>query len=347
MKTENITPFIDSTSLVCDTVALRAVLREKGYLLIRGILDHKSVDHTRRAIEAVVERSGWLLPGTSASERRPDMRHACVEPQPEFRRVYDKVFALEAFHTLSHCPSLTALIGGLLDTPEPLVHPRKIGRLIFPAPSEGMGFSTPAHQDYWAIQGAPDTLTVWMPLHDCSFEQGSLMIAEGTHRDGMFPYRLALGAGAVEVSDPLDGRWRGGDLHAGDILIFYTMTVHKAAPNRTNRMRFSIDSRYQRPLDPITEPCLNLDGMGYDWRDVYAEWESRELQYYWKKWSLRVKPYSTKYYARRDELAFEEGRNGNPIAISSLQRISQYHPNPSVRDEAGRILKSLESINYE
>lgn len=334
-------PLFDATSLVSDPKALRSTLRQRGYLFIRNVLPRAILNATLDAILNEVKAGSWLKPGTDVRERRADLSAACVEPEAAFRAVYDKVFALESFHRLPHSETLIQLMQSVLGQRDILIHPRKIGRLIFPVHHSEFNFSTPAHQDYWALQGSPDTLTVWIPLHDCPVEHGSLMVAEGTHREGIFSYRLALGAGAAEVEDSLNGHWRGGDFEAGDVLIFFTLLVHKAAPNLTDRLRVSMDCRFQRPQEPVSIGCIQLVGESYEWPEIYQGWKHDDLKYYWKALDLRTVPYDPKYFARRDQLAFSEGEKGNPAAISALQRLVKTHADPTARVRAATLLESF------
>ncbi len=66
---------------------------------------------------------------------------------------------------------------------------------------------------------------------------------------------------------PNGGEWVGGEINAGDLLIFHSLTVHEAAPNRSNQLRISIDCRFQsfdNPVNPGTlsslEPAIALGG---------------------------------------------------------------------------------------
>ncbi|MEN2977493.1 phytanoyl-CoA dioxygenase family protein (plasmid) [Tistrella bauzanensis] len=331
-------PFVDSTPLIGDPAALRTRLRTSGYLFLRGVVPRPALDAAARDMTAEAARDGWFIDGTPPAARITNPAAACAEPEPAFRAVYDRVFMRQSFHSVAHEPAMTGLMTGLLDTPDLLVHPRTIGRMIFPARPGHDDFTTPAHQDYWALQGTPDTLTAWIPLHDCPYEHGSLMVAEGTHREGIFPYRLCLGAGGVEVENPLTGRWRGGDFAAGDVLIFYTLTVHRASPNLTNRLRLSIDCRFQPAAEEVNQECLRLSGTPYDWDQIYTGWSRDDLRYYWRRFDLKTVAYDPKYYARRDELAFIEGRKGNRAAISALQRVEKADPDPERRAAATALL---------
>ncbi|MBD9653129.1 phytanoyl-CoA dioxygenase family protein [Ensifer sp. ENS09] len=335
--------FFDSTDLIGSPAALRQQLRMDGYLFLRNVIPKDELENVFQDVRTEIAKANWLQNAEISSDLTANTSLACVEPEPEFRKVYDRVYFLERFHSLPHCHSLKAVISDALGISDLLPHPRPIGRLIFPVNPEGDNFSTPAHQDYWALQGSPDTVTVWMPLHDCPMENGSLMVAKGTHRDGLYDYKLALGAGGVEVRDPLTDSWRCGNFAAGDVLIFYTLTVHKALPNLTNRMRLSVDCRYQSARDPICELAFNLKGEGYDWEDLYSNWESESLRHYWLPLQVPQVPYSPKYYARRDELALDEGAIGNKAAVSTLQRLVRFGRDDSVRKRAAAILATFDS----
>lgn len=43
---------------------------------------------------------------------------------------------------------------------------------------------TPWHQDYfyWPID-SPKTITMWLPLHDCPRNRGTMQFASGSHAD--------------------------------------------------------------------------------------------------------------------------------------------------------------------
>ena len=107
----------------------------------------------------------------------------------------------------------------------------------------------------WSIIVSIAVLLLWLPLGDCPAEMGGLAIARGSHRDGVRDFTVSNGAGAMEVIDPLEGSWVAGPLEAGDVLIFHSLTVHKGLPNRTDRLRISLDNRYQRASEPICERC--------------------------------------------------------------------------------------------
>ena len=134
-----------------------------------------------------------------------------------------------------------------------LVHPRKIGRVGFP---QNEGQQTPAHQDFFHVRGAVETYTAWVPLGDCPTGLGCLAVAEGTHKLGFREHEPSAGPGGYRV-EAGDAAWRSQDFAAGDAVIFHSLTMHQALPNRTtDEVRVSLDNRYQRAGDDIDPGAL-------------------------------------------------------------------------------------------
>ena len=142
-------------------------------------------------------------------------------------------------------------------------------RNIFPEREE---YTTKAHQDFPNVQGTTEVYTAWMPLIDCPMDVGPLQVARRLAHAGVLDFGIAGGAGGIEITDPLEGRWVSGDFAAGDVLLFHSMTVHKGVPNRSDRLRMSMDVRYQLVSDPFNIDNANPDGQPLSWDEVYADW---------------------------------------------------------------------------
>ena len=99
------------------------------------------------------------------------------------------------------------------------------------------------------------------------------------------------------------------------------MTVHKGVPNRSDRLRMSMDVRYQLVSEPFNIDNANPDGQPLSWEEVYADWRSDALKYYWQRLPLTLKPFDPVWFDRRDALGFALGEAGDPRARSVLQRI--------------------------
>jgi hypothetical protein len=162
-------------------------------------------------------------------------------------------------------------------------HPLSIVRMVFPHAPE---LSTPPHQDFPNNQGTPDLTAAWIPLGDCTLENGALAILEGSHRFGVLPVQFHLGPGnrGVELDSRFDRcRWLSADFRAGDILLFPALTVHRALDNcSADSLRLSVDFRYQLEGEALTEGCLHPHFRCLEWEEIYRGWLSEQYQYYWK-----------------------------------------------------------------
>ncbi len=120
--------------------------------------------------------------------------------------------------------------------------------------------------------------------------------------------------------------------------------MHKALPNITeDRLRVSLDNRYQRLSDPIAEHMLNphLSSMSpLSWEDVYADWDSDEFQFYWKSHGLTVLPKITEYLDTAFDEAVKLAESGDDRARLHLNRIAARDPNS---DQGRRAISTLEA----
>jgi ectoine hydroxylase-related dioxygenase (phytanoyl-CoA dioxygenase family) len=272
---------------------LKEALASNGYVCIRGLIPKDTVRTTLADVTDVLFKAGWLDSENTPVDRVPVAGAGYGDPDPVFKKTYQQVFNLESFHSLPHQPELKGVMRMLVDE-QVVVHPKPIGRLIFPSQER---LVTHAHQDYEFMGGDPECYTVWIPLHDCPVEAGSLRILQGSHRHGIQPHqREGLHVPEIAADDARGDGWVGGRVDAGDVLIFHSLTVHEAAPNVSGHMRISLDCRFQDVNRQLHPSNLVFAGeSGKSWEKTYSGWHSKELQYYWKKLPLALKP-------TRDEL---------------------------------------------
>ncbi len=293
-----------------------------------------------RVLEVCQENS-WLRAGAPLADGIAELSRICVSPEPQFFAVYNNVLKLESFNRLAHAPAILDVMTMLIGEPA-LPHPTKIGRIIFP---QNTAESIPPHQDYVHIQGTTETYTCWLPLGDCPYELGGLTVLVGSHKSGLGEYHFARGAGGIGIDiNKLSGDGVTSDYQTGDALVFHSMTVHRALPNVTpDLLRLSADYRYQAASQPIAENFLLPSGGKIAWEEVYAGWQSKDLQYYWKNVELRSVPLDRQWYEQRDLEAFELARQGNEVARTALIRIIEIDPNPEKRKVAEDALRELEA----
>jgi len=331
-------PFVESSEILADAAALRQRMASDGYLFIKGLVPRQDVEAVGSEFLEIVAEGGWLLPGAPIEVRIADPAAACVDPEPRFLEVFRRFYQREATHALKHHPAIVGFFERFFGEAV-LVHPLLVARNIFPQRAE---FTTRPHQDYVHIQGTEETYTVWLPLHDVPEEMGGLAVAEGSHTVGVHDFTVAAGAGGLEVKESFEGRWRSGPFAAGDALIFRSTTVHQGVANRSRCLRHSIDARYQRASEPVSEVSMKpYSGRG-TWDEIYAGWRSERLMYYWARQQPEVVAFDYQYYDRRDEIAYEMAERGDRTARAALMRIVQRDPRQAKRERAARLLAALD-----
>jgi ectoine hydroxylase-related dioxygenase (phytanoyl-CoA dioxygenase family) len=315
MEDEQVKPFREIRACDLTPSSLQEEIRSKGYLLIRGLLPRSVLNPLLGEITQVLYAAGWLLPGHDPLARIVDTSAACGDPDPSFKRTYQEIFNLELFHALAHHPDLKQVMSMLVGK-QLLIHPKPIGRLIFPNCEE---LVVHAHQDYRFMDGDPECFTTWIPLHDCPTNLGPLQILEGSHRFGFQDHNHsnipAIPEGTAQGDD-----WVGGQINAGDVLIFHSLTVHAASPNVSNQLRISLDCRFQDCGRVFNPANLVFGGeSGKSWEKTYAQWRSSDLKYFWKNLPLTFKP-----------------------SKAEIEQLTKTADSPSTRARYARILSQLD-----
>ena len=340
-------PFTDSRDILNSGTDLQQRMERDGYLFISGLLPGETVEQLRLKQLKIALEEGWGNPDTPLEDGVADLNGFGVEPEPEYMRVMGRMTSLQEFYALAQHPDLIGMFERMLGE-SVLPHAKVIGRCLFP---QREAFTTPPHQDYVFIRGTAETYTAWIPLQDLPPEMGGLQIAAGSHRNGIFDYKPALGAGGMGINESLEGSWVNSPFKQGDVLIFHSMVVHKGVPCTGKRLRLSIDARYQRLSEPIGPGNLTPHAGG-SWEQIYADWSSDDFKYYWKQWNLDDSEYLSRFsesdaeavqvIEERDRMAFEMGESGDKNAISALQRILMRDGDPEKRQRAADLLDTLQ-----
>ncbi len=329
-------PMEPANELLGDPAALRAQLDRDGYLYLQRIIDRDRVRDLRRRMLAVLAEHGWIAGGDAqylAFVERPAVR----EGDDAFFEVYDDIQRLEAFHSLAHSEELLALMRAVLDDTA-FPHPLKVARLIFPWSHE---ISTPPHQDHPNNQGTIDLIAAWIPVGDCPTELGSLAVLRGSNHFGVLPRDFHLGPGNRHALLPAELRerlhWVTADFEMGDVVLFPSLTVHASLHNATEvRMRLSVDFRYQREGEELTDLVLQPHFQRLSWEQIYAGWESEELQHYWKDLDVTVVPYDGARYDAAGEPTREQVRAARHFGLRAEGRFRAYGGGTGADDDERR-----------
>ena len=108
--------------------------------------------------------------------------------------------------------------------------------------------TTVSHQDI-GVQtpdaDASEVITVWIPLTDATAEMGCLGVWPRRHRGGVLSH--CPNQGGLQIVPQLldDNDFLPLPMRAGSVLLMTRLTPHKALPNLSDKVRWSMDLRYQ------------------------------------------------------------------------------------------------------
>jgi hypothetical protein len=300
----------DSAPLLGDARALRERMLETGYLLLRGLLDRAEVMDARREVTRRLAAQDLLVPGTDPMDAIGLPEEALSRLKVEIRRdekgydrygqpvtgeqhaAFKRLRSMPEVLAADNAPLMKVLYGGPMISffesflGEPVRHYDFTWfRSIFPG-----SIGTYPHADVvYMGRGERERLyTAWTPMGDIDYEQGGLVILEGSnHHERLHKTYFErdvdahcanredkrdewakglngiLATDARRVREGLGGRWLTGEFRAGDLLVFSTYTVHCSLDNRSDRVRLSSDSRYQPASTPADERWIGPNPVGH------------------------------------------------------------------------------------
>lgn len=165
-------------------------------------------------------------------------------------------------------PKLLEMIEQILG-PEIAGHP--VWNLRAKAPSHVLS-TVPWHQDTaYLAAGTEHTFqpTAWIPLIDADSENGTIQVLKGGHKSGkVFRHQLENKKASkaswylyIDDEDLPQGEMVTCNMPIGSILLLNQLVPHRSTENRSDRIRWSVDLRWQRPgephgMDGIKDPIL-------------------------------------------------------------------------------------------
>ena len=94
------------------------------------------------------------------------------------------------------------------------------------------------HQDYPYNIGSLNSVTIWIPLQDVDIESGALLVAPGTHLNGVYPNRKGI------IVKEHRFRFESVPMKLGEVLVFNQKLVHQSGMNVSDKIRFSVQLRF-------------------------------------------------------------------------------------------------------
>lgn len=136
--------------------------------------------------------------------------------------------------------------------PEILAHPQFNCQAKMPNEARSQ---IPWHQDLGFLRPEAEAtfmVNFWIPLVDVSVENGCLEVIPGSHRAGLMPHGQVAGYPneGIRAGWVPDGVPVACPVRKGGMVVFQHKTAHRSFPNRTDRIRWSLDIRYSDPSKP-------------------------------------------------------------------------------------------------
>jgi len=240
----------NSTAMLDDAPGLGREAADQGYLFFRRLVPVAEVLDLRARVLDVCREIGWL-------DDRVPIAHGVVRSAAQIGAYDDiwtslqcRVLPLPEFGRLREHPTITAILTAIFHGPF-LCERGDTCRVFSPASRK---LTTPPHQDHFYVRGDTALWTVWFPLGDCPLELGGLAVLPGSHHAGLRPHRDE-NADKQGIDVGPDFVWVSANYRCGDVLMFNSLTVHRALENRTpDCLRISVDFRYQ-PVEDPENPC--------------------------------------------------------------------------------------------
>lgn len=234
---------------------------ENGYLLVEDLLPPADLQPLIDEISEVIDREAR---GAYAAGRLRDL----FEDEPFDRRMTSLRQAMGGspdigqavmgkrhrtagmFRVVAH-PAILDIVESVIG-PEVLAHPQFNCQAKMPREEKS---KVPWHQDLGFLDPVAEgtfMVNFWIPLVDATVENGCLEVISGSHRAGLRPHGAVSGYSdrgmLAEYVPP--GERVSCPIRKGGVVMFQHKTAHRSFPNRTDRIRWSLDIRYSDPRLP-------------------------------------------------------------------------------------------------
>jgi ectoine hydroxylase-related dioxygenase (phytanoyl-CoA dioxygenase family) len=158
------------------------------------------------------------------------------------------------WNDLLHRPRTLDLLEGCLGSRAEPVHSE-----VFYKPAR-VGTPAPIHQDNAYLQyDPPEGVAVWIALDKASVENGCIWYAKGSHKLGNLPHvkgdKPPFSKMLVQPPDPALYPEAPALLQPGEAVLHHVLTVHRSAPNLTDRNRRGLVLDYKGVNAQVDEPA--------------------------------------------------------------------------------------------
>jgi hypothetical protein len=225
-----------------------------GYLHLRGVVPPHALDLAQTILkrweEETVQR--WVDDGLLDDPMDDlDFEHRLVEAwekagRPGYVRSPRRdLVSRETFDFLCH-PAFVDVAEALLGTPEISVHGVFNARPKLPDQAWTL---TPWHQDaqYYRDAATSHVVSMWMPLQKVTEYNSCMQVSPGFHKGAVHEAWDDGESGFIGLSPEIQETLTpvSIEMDPGDVLCFTQGTPHRALPNQSDAVRWSMDVRFE------------------------------------------------------------------------------------------------------
>lgn len=248
------------------TAAQLDAFAKDGCLVLRDRLPGDVIDAIRGVFSRTVEdlATEWREEGRIqdlCSDLPFETRYAALREQmpARFPTSWRRVLVSEPVYDLWRRPEIIEPVRSILGD-EVFAHGIWNGRPREPKqPVQTVDWHQDAHyyKDWSPEDGK--LITCWIPLVPVDERTGCLQTVPGSHLRGLLePTRTPTGLLTVDP-EAVEGAAVSFDMEPGDILLFTDLTLHRALPNESDYVRWSIDIRFGQ----ATPAIMSKTRLGY------------------------------------------------------------------------------------
>jgi len=179
----------------------------------------------------------------------------------------------------------------LLDMVEQIIGPEILGHPVWnlrsKTPTNPLA-TVPWHQDTaYLVAGAEHTFqpTAWIPLIDADAQNGTLQVLKGGHKHNrVFRHQLENKKASkaswylyIDEADLPAGEVVTCNMPMGSVLLLNQLVPHRSTENFSDRIRWSVDLRWQRPgettgLEGVKDPILMRTAKDSSYKIDWEAW---------------------------------------------------------------------------
>ena len=232
-----------------------------GYLLLEDVLAHADLQPLIDDITAEIDRKArearfdGELPDpfeNAPFDRRLARLRDTMDDASEIERAVTgkRLKTAGMFAVITH-PAILDIVESVIG-PEILAHPQFNCQAKMPNEARSQ---IPWHQDLGFLHPKAEAtfmVNFWIPLVDASVENGCLEVIPGSHSAGLMPHGEVAGYPneGIRRGWVPDGKPVACPVRKGGVVVFQHKTAHRSFPNRTGRIRWSLDIRFSDPSMP-------------------------------------------------------------------------------------------------